>query len=69
MSHAQYKRIVDELGITRAAIARFIGISARTAHRYANGTSDIPPAYVLLLRAMLALNAKPVIPKWNKDQN
>lgn len=69
MSPLQFRKAITELGVTRAAAARFLGVSERTAHRYANGDSDIPPAHALLLRAMLAHDTELAIPKWHKDQN
>ena len=45
---------------------RYLGVSERTAYRYAKGEADIPAAQVLLLRALVALNIKPLVPRWTQ---
>ena len=56
------------LGIDQAKCARFLGISERTTRRYIRGEIPIPPAHALLLRAMVRLRAKPVVPAWNGNK-
>lgn len=72
MAPKEYQNVIKQLGMSRAAAGRYLGVSARTSRRYAHGDAEIPPAQVLLLRALLVLasvGVKPVVPHWNKDQN
>ena len=54
MAPAEFRLILRTLKLSRAACARFLGVSERTARRYAKGQATIPAASVLLLRAILA---------------
>lgn len=69
LSPREFKYAIDALGIDQAKCARFLGISERTTRRYIRGEIPIPPAHALLLRAMIRLRAKPVVPAWNGEQN
>jgi len=62
MSPATYNRIVKSFGMNRAAAARYFGVSTRTERRFSNGEADIPPAIVLLLRALIHFGGRPVVP-------
>ena len=69
MSPAEYISMIRKLKMSRAASARFLGVSEKTAYRYANGTNPIPDASVLLLRALVEFRVTPIVPKWSKGQN
>lgn len=69
MPPKEYRRIVKELGMSRPAAGRFLGITARQSYRYSNGDSEIPVTVVLLLRLMVRCKVKPAVPKWSPDQN
>ena len=62
MSPALYLRTTRSLGLNRAGAARYFGVSVRTERRFANGEADIPPAIVLLLRALIHYGGRPVVP-------
>lgn len=55
--------------MSQAGWARYLGISERTARRYARDETEIPEPHVLLLRAMIHDNEVPVVPLRNQDQN
>ena len=42
--------------------------TSRTARRYVLGEAKVPPAHVLLLRAMVELGCKPVVPRKTRRQ-
>lgn len=62
MSPKMYLRATNALGLNRVRTARYLGISTRTERRFANGEAEIPPAVVLLLRALLHYRAIPLVP-------
>ena len=53
MTPHQFQRAIDYLGMSQAGPGRFLGVSERTAYRYASGNAKIPTAAALLLRAMV----------------
>jgi DNA-binding transcriptional regulator YiaG len=69
MSGAEYQRVVRKLKLSRAAAGRYLGVSARTSRRYCRDEAKIPPAQVLLLRALLVYGVAPLVPKWSDEQN
>ena len=64
MSAGQYKRILADLELSRAAAARLLGCSGRTSSRYWHGISVVDPAHAMLLRAFRDSGMFPVVPKW-----
>lgn len=54
MSPVEFRHTLKRLGMSQAAAGRFLGVSERTARRYARGAAAIPVPSVLLLRAILA---------------
>jgi len=69
MSPEEYLWVIKQLGVDQAKLGRYLGRSERTSRRYARGETPIPPAEVLLLRALLVTRTQPLIPRWNKEQN
>jgi hypothetical protein len=69
MSPREVERTVKALGLTQAAVARFIGRSERTLRRYILGDAEMRPAEVLLLRACLEEGWEPIIPPWTPGSN
>ena len=69
MTPREFEHMVELLGIDRAKAARVLGISERTARRYARGEIPILPAHSLLLRAFVRLKARPIVPAWTAEQN
>lgn len=61
-SPVEFALLVSALGLSQAACARYLGRSERTVRRYLTGEARIPAAEVLLLRAILALDTKPLVP-------
>jgi len=55
MTSNQYHAALD---LTQAEAAKFLGISIRTSHGYAN-SNPIPEGYAKLLRLMVKLGLKP----------
>jgi hypothetical protein len=64
MTPDEYLVTLHKLGLSAAAAGRYLGVSARTSRRYANGEADVPEAVVLLLRALLAYRVRPIVPAW-----
>jgi len=69
MTPKQYVETIEQLRLTKAASARFVGYSERTMHRWCEGLVEIPPEVVLLLNAMVELRETPLVPEWSRDQN
>jgi len=63
MSPREFERTIDALGLSKAAAGRFLGVSERTLHRYADGDAEIPVSTVLLLRWMLEAGVIPKVPR------
>lgn len=57
MTANQYNAALAALDLTQAEAAKFLGISIRTSHGYANG-NPIPEGYAKLLRLMVRLELK-----------
>ena len=68
MSAGQYKRILADLELSRAAAARLLGCAERTSTRYAHGVTPVPPAHAMLLRAFRDSGMFPVVPSWQRRQ-
>jgi len=66
MSAAQYKRILADLDLSKAAAARLLGCAERTSTRYAHGITPVPPAHAMLLRAFRDSGMYPVVPRWDR---
>ena len=58
MTANQFNAALAALDLTQAEAAKFLGISIRTSHGYANG-NPIPEGYAKLLRLMVKLGLKP----------
>jgi len=69
ISPGEYRRLIKQLGLNTAQAGRWLGIGTRTAYRYRDGESEIPAAHVLLLRAAIAHDIKPLVPRWVKPSN
>jgi DNA-binding transcriptional regulator YiaG len=54
MSPLEFRQHIEHFGVSKSAMARLLGVSNRTARRYALGEASIPPAQVLLIRALFA---------------
>lgn len=68
MTPAEYKTTIGELGMNVAQAARYLGVGERTSHRYVRGEANIPEAQVLLLRALVALRIRPIVPEWVSER-
>lgn len=55
MKPDEYKHLIGVLGLSVYASADVLGVSLRTAQRYAAGEKPIPPPVAKLLRALVAL--------------
>lgn len=64
MSPRQFKAAIKQLGLSQAAAGRYLDVSERTANRYAKGTAKIPGPSAILLRLLIQLDIKAVVPKW-----
>lgn len=58
MTATQYKKALENLGLTQSAAAHFLKVSVRTSNGYANG-SKIPEGTAKLLRLMISLELQP----------
>jgi len=59
----QYRALIASLRMTQTGAGRYLGVSARTAARYASGDAEVPPPAVMLLRALEAYNIEPLVPR------
>jgi hypothetical protein len=58
MTANQYRAVIERLGLTQGKAAKWLGISIRASHGYANG-DPVPIAIAKLLRLMVRLDLKP----------
>jgi hypothetical protein len=63
MSPREFERSALALGLSVAALGRFMGVSERTVYRFLSGDAGIPVSVVLLMRLMLEQGIKPRAPK------
>lgn len=63
MSAGEYALALFNLGLSKAAAARYLGISVRTSYRYHDGVTTVPTAHALLLRSLLHHGEVPLVPK------
>jgi DNA-binding transcriptional regulator YiaG len=49
----QYRRALEELGLSQAAAAKYLGVTARTSQNWALGFSAVHPCAERLLRLLL----------------
>jgi len=66
MSPKDYRAIIAQLGMSQAAAGRYLGVSPRTAYRYASGAAKLRPSEALLLRALVRYHEDPVVPPWER---
>jgi hypothetical protein len=59
MTANQYASAIEKLGLNQVTASRFLGISIRTSHGYANGETPVPEAIGKLLRLMIRLELNP----------
>lgn len=65
MSADEYLLTINQLGLSMASAGRYLGVTARTSKRYADGEAEIPVPCVLLLRAMVKFKQVPIVPPWS----
>lgn len=58
MTANQFRKALDDLSLTQARAAEWLGLSIRAIHGYANG-APIPEPTAKLLRLMVRLKLKP----------
>ena len=58
MTSNQFRKALDDLGLTQAQAAEWLKLSIRAVHGYANG-APIPEPTAKLLRLMVKLKLKP----------
>ena len=59
MTGHEYQKIIDRLGLSQIASARFFGVSDKTAQRWISEKHRIPPAVSMLLRSMVHYGLTP----------
>lgn len=59
MTKNQYRKALDDLGMSQQAAANFFGVSLRTSQGYALGEYPVPEVVAKLLRLMVRLGLKP----------
>lgn len=59
MTPAQFRATIKQLGLSQAGAGRFLGVSDRTARRWASGEYPIPPHVINLLTLMVRLKLTP----------
>ena len=68
-SPAEFEALLDQLRVSQEGCGRYLGVSGRTVRRYVSGDTMIPPAHVLLLRALVACRVPPIVPKRNRGKS
>ena len=63
MSPREFERTLEALGLSKAGAGRWLGISERTVHRYADGDAQVPVSTVFLLRLMVEQGRLPKVPR------
>jgi DNA-binding transcriptional regulator YiaG len=58
MTPDEYRQAIEQLGLSRVAAARLLGVDARTSRRWASGERDVPPPAVRFLRYLIAPTKK-----------
>jgi len=53
MTSTQYRVAIAALGLSQVKAAKFLGVSVRTAHGWANDDTPIPEAVAMLLQVMV----------------
>lgn len=53
MNTKQYRRALEELGLSQGGAARYLGVTARTSQNWALGFSAVHPCAERLLRLLL----------------
>jgi transcriptional regulator with XRE-family HTH domain len=64
MSAEEFVRAMERFKVSQAALGRYLGVSERTANRYAKGLTAVPIPSAMLLWGLLARREKLVIPRW-----
>lgn len=59
MTPAQYRAVIERLGLSQRAAGKFLGINERQSRRWIAGGPRIPEATAKLLRLMVKLGLKP----------
>ena len=59
MTTDQYKTAIMRIGFDHESAAQWLGVSARTAYRYATGKVRIPGPVAKLLRLVIKLGLDP----------
>jgi len=59
MTPADYRKTIDQLGLSQRGAGRFLGVDERTSRRWVSGEAAIPVAVALLLRLMVKFKLKP----------
>lgn len=54
MTAAEYREVLENLGLTQGGGARLLGVDERTSRRWANGERDVPPPAQRFLRYLIA---------------
>jgi predicted transcriptional regulator len=62
MSPREFERLLEALGLSKAAAGRWLGVSERTVHRYADGDAEVPVSTVFLLRLFVEQDRLPKVP-------
>lgn len=53
MTPKQYRKALDELGLSQVEAAKLLGVNPRTSRRYALGERSIPKPVELLLKRLV----------------
>jgi transcriptional regulator with XRE-family HTH domain len=59
MPSAELRELIQSLGLTQAAAAKFVGVEPRTLKRWLAGGAPVPHSVILLLRIVDRLRLSP----------
>jgi hypothetical protein len=54
MNADEYRRAIEQLGLTQIGAAKLLGVDERTSRRWANGERDVPAPAVRFLAYLIA---------------
>ena len=54
MTPDEYRRTIEQLGLSQVAAAKLLGVDGRTSRRWASGERDVPPPAERFLRYLIA---------------
>jgi hypothetical protein len=68
MEPTRFLWAINILGMSQAAVARYLDLSEKQIYRMAHGLTPVPVPVALLLNALIHIGIKPAVPRRRKCQ-